>query len=182
MIVNKQKEIILINKCNCNVDKAELKNAILWYAKNPVIQRKTIYLHGKYPAVSIYKEKLHIHRLLMSYWLKRKLTIDEYVHHKDGDKLNATNVNLEIIRNSVHQSNHNKNKIISKEHKKKIAEANKKRKGTTYNRKYKISVEELKSFLKRGDSINKIAKHYGCDWTVIKQRIFENPELIKEVK
>ena len=45
--------------------------------------------------------------------------------------------------------------------------------------KYNIPPDELKCFLDDGMSINSIAKHYGCDWSVIKQRIHENPELLE---
>lgn len=44
-------------------------------------------MNGKYPAVSIYKEKVHIHRLLMMYKHKTKFPTNIHIHHKDGDKL-----------------------------------------------------------------------------------------------
>ena len=33
--------------------------------------------------------------------------------------------------------------------------------------------------LLKGYSINKISKHFNCDWTTIRFRIFDNPELLK---
>lgn len=67
MTVKIQKEIKFENKCSCLVDEEELSNAILWYQKSPTLGNKTIYLHASYPAVSIGKEKIHVHRLLMQY-------------------------------------------------------------------------------------------------------------------
>jgi hypothetical protein len=179
MIVNKQKPINIINKCKCVLDKEELKKAILWYTDKPVVKNKTVYIHAKYPTVSIHDKKIHIHRLLMSYWNKKVLDSREYIHHIDGNKLNVLKENLSITTPSQHQSYHNKGKIITEKHKEGIRKANRKRRGTTHKRKYDIEFRELKSFLFNGWSINKIAKYYGCDWSVIKQRIYENPELLE---
>lgn len=179
MIIKEQKPIIIKNQCNAIFDEEELKRAILWYSDRPVSRIKTVYMYGQYPAVSIYFQKIHIHRLLMMYWLQRDLNRDEYIHHKDGNKLNATKENLELIDASIHQSLHNKGRILSKEHKRKIAEANRKRKGTRKKKRVNISLNELKEFLGMGWSINKIAQYYGCDWTTVKNRIYENPELLE---
>lgn len=47
-------------------------------------------MFGNYPAVTIFKEKIHIHRLLMMYWNGiRKLDKNTYVHHINENKLNA---------------------------------------------------------------------------------------------
>ena len=74
-------------------------------------------------------KKIHIHRLLMMYKLQSDINENLYVHHKDGNKLNAQLYNLELIDSKKHQSIHNKNKKLSAKHRRKISEANKKRKG-----------------------------------------------------
>lgn len=89
MIVNEQKLIEFKNNCNCNLDYQELKNAIMWFSSKPVTRLKTIFIQGDYPAISIYGTKIHVHRILMMYWCRRKLDTTEYVHHKDRDKLNS---------------------------------------------------------------------------------------------
>lgn len=181
MIIKEQKEITLDNKCNALLNEEDLKSAILWYAKPRAVSKiKTVYLHGKYPAVSIYFEKIHIHRLLMMFWLQEDLDSELYVHHKDGNKLNALKDNLEIVKNNIHQSFHNKGKTLTKEHKLKISESNKKRKGMKIKK--QIEMPELKELLEKKWSINKIAKFYGCDWSTVKNRIYENPELLGEKK
>lgn len=182
MIVNYQKPIEFINDCGCLVDLKELEKAIIWYSDKPVARLRKIYMQGNYPTVSVYHEKIHVHRLLMMYWEKRELKREEYVHHKDENKLNALTDNLEIMPESEHQSLHTKGRVFSKEHRKKIGEANRKRKGIKMRRKHHIPIDELKSYLESGKSINWIAKHFGVDWSTIKSRIYENPELLEETK
>lgn len=89
-------------------DKVDLRKAILWYSDKPVARLKHVYLHGRYYAVSIYEQKIHIHRLLMMYWLQRDLEPGEYVHHKNGNKFNNLKENLEVMAASIHQSITNK--------------------------------------------------------------------------
>lgn len=132
MIVKTQKKIEFINDCQCIVDYNELENAIIWYQNKPTSRLKHIYMHGNYPAITIFKEKLHIHRLLMEYWLKTKIPSDYYVHHLNGNKKDVTKENLSLIYSSTHQREHNKGKTISEYQKAKIRESNSKRKGIKY--------------------------------------------------
>lgn len=179
MIVNSQKSINFRNECNCKVDYKELEKAILWVQSKPTSSNKKIYIHGFYPCVSVHDKKYHVHRLLMMYWLDRKLERNEHVHHINGDKLDASKSNLTILIANQHLSNHNKGKTFTEVHRSKIAKANQKRKGMKMKRKYNIDPKELKQHLENGMSISKIARIYNCDWTVIKQRIYENPELLE---
>ncbi|MCK5236489.1 MAG: hypothetical protein KAR06_05825 [Deltaproteobacteria bacterium] len=116
MIVNEQKPIVFINKCEAIFKDWQLEDAILWYALRPVCRVKSVFLHGRYPAVSIHGEKLHIHRLIFSWHFKRRLRRHEYVHHKDENNLNAKLSNLEIMLSKKHQSHHNKGRKQSVEH------------------------------------------------------------------
>lgn len=111
MIVNSQKKIEFVNDCNCIVDYDELEKAILWYQDKPTSRLKHIYMFGEYPAITIFKEKIHIHRLLMEYWLKTKLPRNYYVHHINENKLDARKENLSLEYSFTHQSHHNKGKI-----------------------------------------------------------------------
>ena len=116
MIVHKQKPLQFNSPADVLFDAAELKVAILWYSSKPVARLKHIFLYGRYYAVSIYEEKLHIHRLLMTYWLKRDLEPTEYVHHKNGNKFNNLRENLELLPASLHQSVTNKGRKQSATH------------------------------------------------------------------
>ncbi len=183
MILNSQKPIDF-NSPSCVIyDQEELKKAIIWYSKpKPVCRLKHVYLHGNYYAVSIYDKKIHVHRLLMMFWLKRDLQRNEHVHHKNHNKYDNRKENLELILASDHMSMTNKGKALSSEHKNKISEAGKKRKGIKIKKRININLNEISNFLKNGFSINKIAKHFNCDWTTIRARIYENPELLPEEK
>lgn len=183
MIVKEQKKITFINNCNAIFDEEELSKAIMWYSTKPVISKKHIYMYGCYPAISIHDKKIHIHRLLMMYWNKQEIKKGFIVHHIDGNKLNASKENLEIINSNIHASLHNKNKTISEKVKNKIIESNHARKGTRYtNQRKDISYKKVNELYNKGYSINKIAKELNADWTTIKARmkdIFDNPELIE---
>lgn len=182
MTVKIQKAIKFKNICNCKVDYKELEKAILWYAENPVQSIKKIYMHGNYPAVSVGKEKVHIHRLLMSYWLNTELPTYFYVHHINENKLDARKENLTIVFMTTHQSEHNKGKIISEKQKEAIRINNHKRLGTKRNFTRKdISYKKIWNLYQKGYSINKISRELNYDWQQVKDRlneIYDNPELL----
>lgn len=182
-MVNTQREIHFINDCNAIVDYKELESAILWYAKSPVVSKKHIYLFGKYPAVSICKKKIHIHRLLMMYWIKCNIPKDYSVHHIDKNKLNASKGNLALVFFRTHQSEHNKGKIISEEQRQKIIERNHKTKGIRRSYKKPITAKQVYDLKNKGYSFNKISQMLNLDWGCVKQRyndfIHDNPELLQ---
>lgn len=126
MIVNKQKPLIIENACGATFVDWQLEQAILWKSQVlPVAQRKRVFMHGRYPAISIYGDKLHIHRLILSWHFKRDLERSEYAHHKNGDKMDARLSNIELMAESTHQSHHNKGKNVSLLTRKRLTEANK---------------------------------------------------------
>ena len=106
----------------------------------------------------------------------------ELVHHKDENKLNSLKENLEIVSDSIHLSGHNIGKKLSDAHKSQIALANKKRKGAKHKKTVNIPFNELEILLNKGFSINSIASLYKCDWSTVKSRIYENPELLERYR
>lgn len=116
MKITAQKHIEFNSPIEVLYDPSELRKAILWYTDKPTARLKHVFLYGKYYAVSIYDQKIHIHRLLMMYWIKRELQTNEYVHHKNENKFNNHKYNLEILPASVHQSITNKGRKQSPEH------------------------------------------------------------------
>ena len=177
-MIKTQKKLEFVNKCNCKVDYDLLEQAMLWYSNKPIYSKKAIFIHSKYPTVSIYEKKIHIHRLLMMYHLKSDFKNDLYVHHKDGNKLNAQLDNLELIEKERHQSYHNKEKVLTESHKQKIAKANEKRKGIKIKK--RVDMPNLDNYIKQGLSINKISQIYGCTWDTVRRRIYENKELLEQ--
>lgn len=182
MTVKIQRPIRFINNCNCIVDYKELEKAIIWYSKNPVQSIKKIYMHVNYPAITINKEKIHIHRLLMNYWLKTKMPTNFYVHHINENKLDARKENLSVVYITTHQSKHNKGKTITEKQREATRKSNHKRLGTKrgFNRK-DISYKQIWNLHQKGYNINRISKELSYDWQQVKIRlneIYENSELI----
>lgn len=185
MIVNKQNKIRFINDCDCIFDEDMLRSAIMWFQKKPTASVKHIYMHGYYPAVSIHETKIHVHRLLMSYWNNRILQKEEVVHHKNGNKKDASISNLVILKNGTHLSYHNKGKILSRNTREAIVETNKKRNGKRA-KPHRPDVTPMMVYNLRLDglSFNEISKRLNLDWGCVMQRykdaIHDNPELIKQ--
>jgi hypothetical protein len=179
-----QKKIHFINDCNAKVDYDELEKSILWYSNRPTASIKHIYMFGSYPAVSIHDEKIHIHRILMMYWLGCKIPNEYVVHHIDENKMNALKENLSLVFASTHLSNHNKGKVLTPSQRAIIIVNNHKRKGIKKNKYRKdVSLKQIIDLKSQGLSINKIAQELHCDWTTIRARLQENdnPELLQEV-
>lgn len=185
MIIKAQKKIEFINDCDCLVDYDELAKAIMWYQDKPTARLKHIYIHQKYPAVSIYDKKVHIHRLLMMYWSNNK-TLDReiYVHHIDGNKLCALKSNLMFMRNKEHQSMHNLGKTITEAQRLATIKSNQRRKGIKRGIvKPCITYNKIWDLYQNGYSINKISKILNYEWGQVKMRLKEiqdNPQLLKE--
>lgn len=180
MIVNKQKPIEIINNANATFHYRDLSEAILWASDKPVCSKKTVFMHGMYPAISIHGKKYHIHRLLMSFYLNSILPSWVVVHHENGNRLDCCRHNLSLLSSKKHASLHNKGKLLSKDHKKKISKANMRRRGMKMKKKKSVILSDIIPFIKDGWSVNKIAKYYSVDWSTIKSRMNENPELLTD--
>ena len=182
-MVKIQRKIEFINDCYAVVDYGELEKAILWYSNKPTVSKKHIFMHGNYPAVSIGKEKMHIHRLMMMYWLNCKIPREFAVHHINENKLDSRKENLAVILNSTHISKHGKGRAVSDKVRKRMIAYNHTRKGTRQPfHRADISYVDVKKMLDKGYSLNMIAKTLGCDWSTVKARVDDlknNPELLE---
>lgn len=178
MIPLYQRPIRLVNDCEALYDDQVLKDAILNYADRPVTQHKKVFMSARYPAVAIHYEKVHIHRLI---WMSVYGEIPEgyFVHHINHNKLDARVGNLRLMLARDHQSYHNKGKKLTKEHRALLSESNRKRTGMVMKKRVDVDMQELYSLLESGCTLNTAAKHFGCDWTTIRNRIRQNPELLE---
>lgn len=122
--MNEQKQIVFRNRCNAIFDEQMLRDAILKAATRPVCRLKDVFLHQRYPAISIGGKKYQVHRFVFSFYIGKPIPDGVYVHHKNGNKLDCTIENLCLMRASCHQSLHNKGKTQSEIHRKRISEAN----------------------------------------------------------
>ena len=188
MIIKEQKTIVFDNQCDCQFDSKILSDAIIWYFYPKfVYYKKRITLWRRYPAISAHGINVHVHRLLGMYLLLKEIVYGRtsnsiVIHHKDTNILNCYGENLEVKLFGKHISEHLKGTKFTIEHRRKIGEANRRRKGMKFKKSAKVPLGELKELLLKNDSINSISKHFGVDWSTIKNRIIDNPELIEGMK
>lgn len=101
-----------------------------------------------YKTIQINKKQVRLHRYIMECYLGRKLTKDEIVHHKDGNKLNNNISNLELLSRAEH---------IKKHYYEIGAQKNQ------FKKKYNINREEiLKLYQNPENTHKKIGETIGC--------------------
>lgn len=106
MTVKIQRLIRFDNQAGATFNSPDLAGAIMQKANGkPVRSIKRVFTYGRYPAVSVFGRKYHIHRLLAEFYY-RPLKRLESVHHKDGNRLNSAYDNLEIIDQADHVRHH----------------------------------------------------------------------------
>ena len=158
-MIKQQRKIKFINDCDAIVDTSELEKAILWFQKSFTASKKHIYKHGEYSCISIQKQKINVHRLLMMYWLNIKIPKEYHVHHENGNKLDNRKENLSLILNSTHLRQHNKGKKVSEKTKRLIGEANKRRKGSKFGiTKKEFLIKKYGNYTKKGFQSTKFQK------------------------
>ena len=59
-----------------------------------------------YKTIQANKKQVRLHRFVMEQYLGRKLSINELVHHKNGNIFDNSIENLEIVSRSVHKKKH----------------------------------------------------------------------------
>ena len=182
MTVKTQRPIKIINDCGALIDDADVASAILWASKiyTPTIHH--VYLHGNYAAVTVNREKVHVHRLLMEWQMQQKLPRGMYVHHLNENKLDDRLSNLAIMVGKYHTSHHMKGVTFSDDHRAKIAQANHARIGIKIKKHCDIPTVEIIKAYGNGQSINSLAKQYHVDWSTIRARLDENPKLLEASK
>ena len=125
---------------------------------------------SNYKAIKVNGKKIDEHRYIMEQYLGRKLTRDEVVHHKDGNKANNDIENLELTSLSEHTRQHQLGNIPSEETRQKISETLKGRK--SINRKFDDDqVEYIRELHNEGVSNRKIAQMFGVNHQTINDLI-----------
>jgi len=173
--------MIFTDKSNSIFDSRELEKALFWYTGKQNKNTRSVFMYGAYPAVRVKTKKLHIHRLLMMYWLQDKINKKYYVHHRNGNKRDASKENLELMRRDEHGHDHNVGRIVSKEAREKIAESNRRRKGIRTNRR-RTDVTPAMVFTAHsfGKSFTEISKELKLDRKAVIQRYNDCEDFIKK--
>mgnify|MGYP000480381418 CR=1 FL=1 len=97
MTINIQRPIHFAYSCECIVDEEMLKSAMLWYAcGKPMRASKLIFMQGKYPAITIGANKIHIHRILVMFNEKRRIKSSEIVKKGRGHIQKAVGLGKDV--------------------------------------------------------------------------------------
>ena len=179
MTIKIQRPIKIINDCGALIDESDVAQAIIWASKIKTPAIHHVFKWGKYAGVTVNREKVHVHRLLMEWQLNQKLPQAMYVHHLNENKMDDRLSNLAVMVGKYHTSHHMLGAKFSKEHNEKIAEANHKRKGTKIKKRRILPIADIAADYSKGKSINSLAKKYHVDWTTIRSRLDENPDLLE---
>jgi len=116
--LKEQSPIKIVNTCGCLADEGLVARAILWYSDKFVVEHKTIYgrRNNKYACVTIGDEHVLLHRLIVSYLEKRRLSPTENVHHIDGKGFNNNVENLMLMSHGDHQRLHTRRSYAAGTH------------------------------------------------------------------
>ena len=95
--------------------KKNIENGVLkyWDKKG----RKGTIVKSGYRAVWGFARRKYEHRTIVEQQIGRDLLTEEHVHHKDGNKLNNSIDNLEIISKADHARNHAIDRNLGKDRK-----------------------------------------------------------------
>ncbi|WKF84476.1 HNH endonuclease [Lacticaseibacillus pantheris] len=179
LTIKTQKPIKIINDCDALIDEVDVASAILWASKVPTPSIHHVYQYGNYAGVTVNGEKTHVHRLLLEWQMNQKLPRGMFVHHLNENKMDDRLSNLAIMVGKYHTSHHMAGAKFTQEHKAKLSEANHRRAGTKQKKRRNLPVTRIVEAYKNGSSVNSLAIRYHVDWTTIRARLDENPELLE---
>lgn len=156
------RHIYFVNDCGCIVDYDLLEKAYLFVTgkkfryEDTVLKRK-IMMRGKerrkYPTLSVGYIDMHISRILISYHLGKDLQREEHVHHKNGNVMNNTIENLELLSKKEHRELH---KTFNNGH------------DGAYKALTKEQEEQILELLKKNKTLNEIVKETGLGGVIPK--------------
>jgi hypothetical protein len=157
------------NDCNCVVDYDILEKAIIEECERRNIIPKNnykIYMYRGYAGISLKHNKVSVHRIIGKYMVGYDFGNDICVHHIDGNKLNNTVSNLQVIRNSLHTKEHYLVQYVSDEHKKNFGNRAK----DIISRK-DVTEERVRELRNKGLTIPQIAKELKCGYNTVCRRL-----------
>lgn len=121
---------------------------------------KKIFLYGNYAAVSIGRDKIHVHRLIGLYLIGRR-RCNNHFHHINSNKMDNRSVNIACVEPQIHISRHNKGRKPSTNAIRQTIAANHRRKGYRTNpHRGDVTPEQVYKMRIAGFSFNQISLYF----------------------
>ena len=163
--------MIFENVCDCIVDYEILENAIIEECHRRKIEPKDkykIYNYRGYAGISIKHDKVSVHRIIGKYMIGYDFGSEICVHHIDGNKLNNSISNLQVLKNSLHTKGHELHQYVSKEHKKGFGNRAK----NIIARK-DVTIEKISKLIEQGFTPLEVADKLKCSKNTVYRRLSE---------
>ena len=158
-----------INSCNCIVDYNILEKAIIAECDRRGIKPKNsykIYDYRGYAGISLKHNKESVHRIIGKYMVGFNFDKNIHVHHLDGNKMNNSVSNLQVIRNDLHFKAHDVHKYIPEDYKRSFGERMRPIVSRT-----DVTKENVTELRKIGLTIQEIAKKLNCGENTVYRRL-----------
>ena len=159
----------LINSCNCIVDCNILEKAIIAECDRRGIEPKhsyKIYDYRGYAGISLKHDKVSVHRIIGKYIVGFDFGSNISVHHLDGNKMNNSISNLQVIRSDLHIREHDIHQHVSEDHKRSFGKRMKPIISRT-----DVTRENVAELREIGLTIPEIAKKLNCGINTVNRRL-----------
>lgn len=159
------------NACNCNVDYKILENAIIDECKRRNLIPKEhykIYFYRGYAGISIKHDKVSVHRIIGKYMVGYDFGTEVCVHHIDGNKLNNSISNLQVMKSSLHIKEHCLVQFVSEAHLKGFGN-----RVSDLIRRNDVTADKVIKLRSEGFTIKEISSILNCGYNTVCRRLKE---------
>lgn len=157
------------NACNCTIDYEVLEKSIIDECKRRGIEPKDkykIYMYRGYAGISLKHDKVSVHRIIGKYMVGFDFGSEIHVHHINGDKMNDTVQNLQVLKRELHTKSHNLSQYVSQSHKKNFGNRIR-----DINSRNDVTEEKVIRLRNEGLTIPQIAERLNCGYSTVCRRL-----------